>query len=762
MTRTRNLLTLLAGVSMLPLAYISPALAQEDAADESGRDVIIVTTRKREESLQTVPVAVTAFSAEDIASARITSVEDIALLTPGFTFAPLFGGGASTPVIRGQSTTIGEPNVGFFIDGVYQSSRTIMDSLLGDSIARVEVAKGPQSALYGRNTFAGAVNFVTKDPSNDFEGTLELTAGKSGHFDGRANISGPIIEDGLYFRLGGRFFRRDGYFTNELTGGDLDDRRTIVLSGALTATPAPNFEATLRVGYEDTNDGDDPLRFAANNFGPANPTPAPLPDALQGFLGEVPNEQTGFAVSPGFQNRENLTISLSMDWEVADGYTLTSITGYNDFDNATAIDNDYEARSIRFSTGETSQQEFSQELRITSPGDQRFRWMLGGFYYDLDLETDTTDLFVDGAAALAAALAPTPLGGLLPAGGISTTTQTTESFAVFGQLQYDITDRLGFAFDGRWTTEEKTALAVDTNPLTMAQGTFQETANFDNFVPRITLDYQASDDIFLYASAAKAVKTGGFNVVTAAGAILDSERTYQPEKSWNYELGAKTTFADGRVQLNLAGFYIDWNDQIVRALGATFAVLNANAGETSVKGIETELRANLAPGLDFTGGFAYTDSTYDSYNFAILAAFGFDPILDGTRLQFVSEYTANSTLQYTRPLTGDFDWASRIDVSYQSEQSIIQTADAFVGASTLVNLRTGIENDRYSFSIWVENLTNEKSAVTGAFLPNQASRFDTAASLVTPMATPLGFTAFQGLVTSRNPRIWGATVRLKF
>ena len=761
MNRTKKLLTLMAGASALPFVYAAPVFAQDDGAGDSDRDVIVVTTRKREESLQTVPVAVSVFTADDIESARITDVEDIALLTPGFTFAPLFGGGASTPVIRGQSTTIGEPNVGFFIDGVYQSSRTIMDSLLGDSIARVEVAKGPQSALYGRNTFAGAVNFVTKDPSNEFEGTLELTGGKSGHFDGRANISGPLIEDGLYFRVGGRFFRRDGYFTNELTGDDLDDRQTFVVSGALTATPAPNFEATLRVGYEDTDDGDDPLRFAMNNAVPANPTPAPLPDALQLFVGEVPNEQTGFAVTPGFVDRENLTTSFSMDWEVADGYTVTSITGYNEFNNESAIDNDYEARSIRFSTARTEQEEFSQELRITSPGDQRFRWLLGGYYYDLSLENNISDLFVDAAAGLATTLAPTPLGGLLPLGALNTTNESTESFAIFGQLEYDLSDRIGFAFDGRWTTEDKTALAVDINPLTGAASTFEEAANFDNFVPRFTLDYQATDDVFLYATAAKAVKTGGFNVVTVAGTILDSERTYDPEKSWNYELGAKTTLADGRVQLNLAAFYTDWSDQIVRALGATFATLNANAGETSVKGIEAELFANLGDGLDFTGGFAYTDSEYDSYTFGALAGLGVDPVLDGTRLQYVSEYTANATLQYSRPITSDFDWTSRFDISYQSDQSVVQTADAFVGDATTINLRTGIENDRYALFVWVENLTEEDSAITGVFIPNQATRFDTAASLAI-MGPPVGFQAFNGLITSRNPRIWGVTARMKF
>lgn len=757
----KKIVMLLTGASLLPLAFPAPVLAQDDSADGRFRDEIVVTTRKREESLQTAPVAVTAFSAEDIESARITSVEDIAQLTPGLTFAPLFGGGASTPVIRGQSTTIGEPNVGFFIDGVYQSSRTIMDSLLGDSIARVEVAKGPQSALYGRNTFAGAINFITREPSNEFEGMLELTGGKSGHFDGKGSISGPIISDKLYFRAGGRFFRRDGYFTNELTGDDLDDRQTLVLSGALTATPTPSFKATLRAGYEDTNDGDEVLRFIPNNAASANPTPAPLPPALQLFVGEVPNAQTGFAVTPGFNDRENLTTSLSMDWDVGGDYTLTSITGFNDLNFESAIDNDYSARSIRFLSQRIAQEEFSQEIRITSPGADRFRWMLGGYYYHLKTDTSTNDLFIGAAASLAVSLFGSPFGGLLPLGIINDTHETTENFAVFGQAQFDVTDRLGFTFDGRWSTEDKSAFAVDTHPITKVQAIFDDSATFDAFTPRFTIDFEATDNIFLYASAAKAVKSGGFNVVTAAGAILPNERTYDQERSWNYEVGAKTTFMDGRAHLNVAAFYTDWNDQIVRALGATFAVLNANAGATTAKGIEVEVDANLAEGLDFRGGFAFTDSEYDRYTFGALAGLGVNPVLDGTRLQFVSKYTANGTLMYRRPVFADYDWTARADIFYQSDQSIVQTADAFVGDATTINLRTGIENDRYALSAFVENVTEENSAVTGAFITNQGSRFDTAASLFGP-PPPLGFTAFNALVTSRNPRIWGVTARFKF
>jgi iron complex outermembrane receptor protein len=748
---------LLASAALGLILPTATAYAQEAKVT----DEIIVTARKKSESLQSVPLAITAFTAIDIQNAGIDNVEDIALLTPGFTFAPLFGGGASTPVIRGQSTTIGEPNVGFFVDGVYQSSRSIMDAMLGGNIERVEIAKGPQSALYGRNTFAGAVNFVTKKPSNEMSGQVEATAGNGGHYALRGNVSGPLAEDSVYFQLGGVYSKHSGFFTNELTGDNLDERESTILTGALMFTPSENLEIVARIGYDATRDGDDPARFLVSNASPANPTPAPLPPALQLFSGEVPSFETGFAVTPGHSNHDNLILSLSADLEMDSGYTLTSITGYNNLDVDNATDNDYEARSIRYTTQLVDQKELSQEIRITSPQEQRFSWMAGAYYYDLDTTTDTVDTFVDGALGLATALAGSPLGGLLPAGIINNTNEQTQSFALFGYVDFDISEQLTATLEGRWTSEEKQAIAVDTNPLTLTSATFDQTAKFDNFVPRFTLDYQMNDTTLLYGSVSKAVKAGGFNVVTTAGAILDSERTYAPEKSWNYEVGVKTNLGDSTT-LNVAAFKIDWNDQIVRALGATFAVLNANAGKTSVQGIEVELRSRLTDNLDFTGGFAYTDSAYDSYTFGAIAALGGDPVLDGNRLQYVSEVTANASLQYSQPVSDTLDWKSRIDLAYQSDQNIVQTDDAFSGDTTLVNVRTGIDSGNWELLVWVDNLFEEDSAVTGVFIPNQASRFDTANSLVNPTIPVVGFQAFNALAWSRNPREWGVTARYKF
>ncbi len=752
---------LICSTSLLALSLCLPAapgLAQDTPSSAFITEEIVVTTRKREELLQDVPISIAAFTTRDIEKTGMQNVEDVARLTPGFTFAPLFGGDASTPVIRGLSTTIGEPNVGFFVDGVYQSSRAAMDALLANSIERIEVAKGPQSALYGRNTFGGAVNFITKRASNAFEGQAEATYGRKDRIDIKGSISGPIVEDRLFARIAGAYFERDGYFINELTGDDLDEKQTAAVAGSLEARPSDNLRITWRMSYEDTDDGDDPLRFVANN---ARLHTIAIAPAFQFVSGEVPGARSGFAVTPGFFKRNNLTTSLALDWDVGD-YTITSITGYNDLKTKRDQDSDFEARSIRYLNSRVDLEEISQELRITSPQEERFRWMVGAYYYDLDSETNNRDLRTGLGSAIPGV---PPFTSIFSAGLINETQEKTENFAIFGEAGFDLTQDLKATFSGRYSWEEKKVMAVDTNPLTLASGTFEDKANFNNFTPRFTLDYHVTEDALVYGSVARAVKSGGFNVVTVAGLILDEERSYNPEKSWHYELGAKTNWFDNRLTFNAAAFYIRWTDQIVRAVGATGALLNVNAGKTTSQGFELEMSARPAEGLEINGGFAYTDSKYKDYFFAALVSFvGFTPEeaqLAGTNLQYVSKYTANGSIQYTHPIANDFDWFGRVDLSYQSKQSIVQPGGSYVGDRTLVNLRTGVETERYSLTFWVNNLFKDKGAVTGVYTTNPASRYDTAAGLI-GLGPVVGMQAFGALVTSADPRTWGVTARAKF
>ncbi len=761
--QSRLVQTLLGSVAVL--AILSPAggALGQTATDNKTlqEETITVTTRKREESVQDVPIAIEAFTAENLYQQGITNTDELAFHTTGFTMAPLFGGDAATPVIRGLSTTIGEPNVGFFIDGVYQSSRLAMEALLGAQIARIEVAKGPQSALYGRNTFAGAINYVTKEPTNAYEATLEGTGGSDGIYDIRAAASGPLVEDRLFFQLGFVASGRNGFYKNLLTGKDLDKRETEVYAGGLTFMPNDNAKITFRASYEDTSDGDDPLAFIPNNadfFSVSG-----LPPANQVYAGELP-APTHFAVTPGGKDRQNLSLSLNASYALSNGYTLTAVTGFNNLDFTRRVDNDYEARQIAYTTNMVNQQELSQEFRLTSPGADRVRWMAGAYYYHFYSTTQLDDRRVGTLTVLPTILPPPVLASLAGiAGGLQNTTkENTDSIAFFGDIQADVTDRFNISVSGRWTSERKSVAALDITQLTGASGFFADKRRFKNFQPKLTLSYHPADNWMLYASVAKGIKTGGFNVITTSGLVAPDERAYNPEKAYNYELGSKGTWFDGALQIDADVFYIDWKNQIVRALGKNFATLNANAGKTTSKGLEVDMTAHLNSQLVFEGGLAYTDSAYDKYTFGTLAAVGLNPVLDGTRLQYVSKWSGNAALTFIQPLaSGKVDWHTRLEIAYQSNQSAVQPALAFTGARTLGNIRSGFSWDTYDITFWGKNLFKDKSAANGVFLPNPARRSDAVLGLV-GIQPPTGFEAFGALSLAPDPRTWGVTVRAKF
>lgn len=753
----------MAAVSLVALGCPNLAWAQqaEDQPAVESTGEILVTARKREETLQSVPIAITAFTEATIEAAGIDSVEEIAQLTPGFTFTPLFGGGAATPVIRGQSTTIGEPNVGFFLDGVYQSTRSLMDAVLGDDIARVEIVKGPQSALYGRNTFGGAVNIISRPPGNDMSLRATAEIGEYGSFGLKASANFPLIDDKLFARFGINYRKSDGYFTNSLNGQNLDTRRSAILSGTIEARPSDALTIRLRVAHDNTDDGDDAIVFADNNSGPFNLTGPPFPAANQSFIGEL-RSPTAFAVTPGHNDRNLTASSLAIDLDLG-GVTLTSITGYNDLRIDSAVDLDFSAVRARYATTINDTSEVSQELRLTSNGDSRLSWLAGAYYFKLRSETHLEDFWDADALPFASNLAlPAGLRRQLLGGLINDLVETTENYAVFGQLGYKITDQIRITAEGRWNTETKGVDSTDASQLTrLVTGTFADSRKFRKFLPRVTLDFQASDDILIYASVAQAQKAGGFNVVTVSGAILPSERIYDQETAWNYELGAKTSWMNGRLTLNVAGYYIDWSDQIVRALGATFATLNVNAGQTTVKGVEIEMRARPVQGLDLSAGLAYTDSAYDRYTFGSLAFIGLNPVLDGNRLQYVSKWQANASAQYAMPLSDTISWFSRVDISHQSAQSASQVAGSTLGAATNVNVRTGVDFGRVSFRLFVNNLTKEDASPAAAFTPSAAQHLAWVRGAL-GQGPRVGLAAFGGAVSARAPRTWGATVGFKF
>lgn len=725
------------GVAQTPAAQV--ASNAEPAISE-----IIVTARKRAEPLQDVPIAVTVLTAEEIEDAAIRNAEDIARLTPGLTWTALFGT-SGAPVIRGVSTNIGEANVGFFLDGVYQSSRAVMDTLL-DGIERIEVAKGPQSALYGRNTFGGAINFITKPAPEAFEANVEATLGSDGRQEARAALGGPVSGKALAVRAGFAYTSFDGYFTNELTGDELDDRESILGSISLESRPSDDVKLVFRAGYETTDNGDYPLRFVPNNTGFF----APL-NGNQVFRGELPSFDSGFAVTPGYFERDNLNLSFSVDASLG-AHTFTSITGYNDLSIDNLNDNDFSAAVISQNRQQIDQSEWSQEFRLASDYEGRVNWIAGLYYYELESDLVDDNRFL--SPGIDALFAP-PMGPLRALGlgsVLLTNAETTENYAGFGSINIELTERVRLGLAARYSYEEKTLDTFNINPyssLVLADLTLDD--SWDSFTPEATLDFHLNRDAMLYARVAQATKSGGFNGLAN---VTDAERRYDQETSWNYELGVKSTWLDRRLTLNGALFYIDWKDQIVRALGASNAILNTNAGKTTSQGIEIELLARPIDNLDIRAGYAYTDAKYDEYIFGSLVNLGLDPDLSGVPLQNVSKNTANASLQFTAPVAAAFGWVTRLDVSYRSKQNAVQTGDAYVGESTRVDLRTGLESERWEAVLWGRNLTDDDAAASATFIGNRAAGV--------AVLGGAGIQFFNALVTAAEPRSYGVTLRYRF
>ncbi len=678
--------------------------------------------------------------AADIESAGLRNAEDVASLTPGFNMAPLFSGDGSTPVIRGLSTTIGEANVGFFVDGVYAGSRQTMSNLLGNFIQRIEVAKGPQSALYGRNTFGGAINYVTRQPSNEFEGEVEASYGSDGKQGLRATMGGPIGGSGFFFRLVVMSDEFDGFYKNELTGGHQDDRDTKGALGTI-AFKGENIDVALNVVVSKVDDGDSPLRFEENNdffFSFAG-----LPPDFQMFTGEVPAHKDGFAYTPGGVERDQVFTSLKIDWDFGPA-TFTSITGYNDFSNDRSTDTDYSAREYHYTTANNDVNEFNQEFRLTSNSDSRVRWMAGAYAYSLEDDGESNAAYQGFLLGI--------FGGLH-----SQVSQETDTWAIFGSLDWDFTDSLTLSLAARYSNEEKSVKAVDTPLPAGTPGVYENKNDWNSFLPRASLDWRFSDDHMAYISYAYSEKAGGFNIVTVTGNVLPEERSYGPESSDNFEVGLKSTFADGRVQTTFAAYYIKWKDQIVRAVGGAGALLNVNAGKTRSKGFEFELMAQLSERWDLRGGLSYNDSKYDDYFFATLAAIGMDPVLDGNTLQYSPDWTGNISLGYTLPISSGWDWFNRLDANYLDEQTIVQTATAYVGSTSRVNFRTGFSNDNWTFTLWAYNLFEPNTASIGVFTGNPSRLPD-----LFIFGARQGFPAFSPLVTSPDRASYGVTAKYRF
>ncbi|MDQ6647286.1 MAG: TonB-dependent receptor [Pseudomonadota bacterium] len=714
--------------------------------DKTGKLVnlaaITVTATKRVQLLQDVPIAITVVTAQDIESAGLTSAADLPMLVPGITMVPVAGPAASNVVIRGMSSTIGEPNVSFFIDGVYIPSRNALNFLLADNIERVEVAKGPQYALFGRNSFAGAVNFITKKPSNKQEGSISVGVGNYARRDAEAIASGPFSDGSFYhYRVGVARNDFGGFYRNELSGKKLDKTSARGAFLTLDGAPTDRLNGQFNVIYDGMRQRDFAQQFVSNNGAFVRHF-----NDKQQFFGDVPSLTDGFAVTPGHFNRDSILASLTVNYDM-DWATLTSVTSYNRLKLDYNYDSDYSAAKIAMAGTRGPETSISQDFRLVSPGNEHFDWLLGVYYFHLGNDHVDDSQFVGPAA---------PLGGLS-----SDNRERTRSAAMYGTATWHMTSKWDLGLAMRYTRETKSVDAATTSlpdvrhPIG-STALFNASRTFTPFTPGLYLTYKPSKDSTFYASAVKAIKVGGFNTFTANGAIAPNERSYNMERSMNYELGAKFSLLDGRVFLDMDVYRINWRDQIVRTIGSMGALLNINAGQTTSKGVEANLQYDANRNWSFKLGGTYNNAKYDEYMFPIIGLLGGNPDLSGVRLQYSPRYTANMSVINRQPLSNGWSWTTRLDGHYRSNMVAVQSGTATIPAAALFNLNTSIDIGQLRMSLWVDNIFNNKDAPGAVFNGDPATTFQFATG-----QRP-GLQLFQGLVNAPAPRTFGVDFRYRF
>ncbi|WP_404326856.1 TonB-dependent receptor [Aerophototrophica crusticola] len=687
------------GTPMHALRTTTAALALLAAipASAQGVEEIVVTARQRAEDPQRTPLSLTVLGPEAIERAQVDSIADIATRAPGLVVSDPFGRFNPAPAIRGltQPGVGEEPSVGFFLDGVYVSGRSSINLFL-DDVERIEVLKGPQNALFGRNTFGGAVNLVTRKPGDAVEGQVAGAIGNKGRKEFSASVGGPLVAGKLAARASFALDDYDGFYRNALAGGpEIGAEKSTAAALTLRATPTDRLEALLRVSYAEDRDGQPKGWWLQTNCQQRLNAAGVPAGAFTQYCGEIPEDvptQAANAEHFGFR-RDAWRTALTVNYDLGPA-TLTSISAANFETNEFNRDNDYSAALIARAGQLTDRHDWSQELRLVSNDDgEPLSWIAGASRYRFDNETERRDFdYVESRVR--------------PGGG-TRTAEVTDSWAVYGSLSYRLPLDLTATADLRWQRDEKRFATTALPNVGLSD-------EWTMWTPRFALSWQATDDALLYASAAKGAKSGGFSTMAN---ILPTERSFDPETNWTYEVGAKTQWLGGRVTANAALFWIDWTDQQVVAVSSGPFTNNnfytANAAQSRSRGLELELAAAPVEGLDLRAAYTFVDAEFRDYrdtDYFNIPAFAPDGDISGLALPRQSRHQIVASGQYTAALAAGWDGFLGGEWLWQSRQYTENSNLSWIPADGKVNAWVGLEQGGARFTLRVRNLFDDRSA----------------------------------------------------
>ncbi|SNS07575.1 iron complex outermembrane recepter protein [Sphingomonas laterariae] len=705
----------LLSASAMAFGMPATAQAQDDMTGASSAD-IVVTARRREEKLQDVPIAVTAISQAGLDSRGFDAVTDVQQIAPNLNFTPGQGGnsGGIAAFIRGVGENdfiiTSDPAVGLYMDGVY-IARTFgaTTELLG--IDRIEVLRGPQGTLFGKNTIGGAINVVSGVPDGSDVLEADLRYGSYNTVRARTNVEGALTDKlSLGISVLGEF--GEGW-QKVPSGKNLGNKRMVAGRVTLHYDDGP-FDAVLTVDGLHRNQNSTAHSMLAF-------TPTPLSDLQNLLLGPcctVPGriDRTDTTQSLNHDDTDSANAALTLSYDVGAG-TIKSITAYRWVSALFGRDGDASsAVNYAGDIHDEGAKQFSQELQYTTPlfGD-RGNLLVGAYYFRERTRDDTRLVVADGLypAMIAAGFDPA-LATALDLNIDFFNRQKTTNYAAFGNFTYDLTDALTVEVGGRYTYEKKTftqrSLRIySQQPLIPGFYPYTLSEDWDAFSPRASVSYKFDSNVLGYASWSRGFRSGGFNGRPTAEIEIGS---YDPEYLTAYEVGLKSTL--GPVLLNIAAFRNEYKDQQLLVNKTNLNVGYENAGKSRIQGLELELSARVTPRFQISGSLGLLDAKYLEFETVING----QPVdLTDRKLKQAPEITGNLSLVYTAPITDELDATFRADTTYRSLTYIdVENSPLRAPDHAILNLSADFDLpwDGTSLRFAVDNVT-DKQVVTAGF-----------------------------------------------
>jgi iron complex outermembrane receptor protein len=766
-TGTASLLCTAAAIS----ALISlPSMAQQStgntteangATENNSLDEVIVTARRREERLQDVPLSITAFTSQALETMNFKDTTDLALYTPGLEYTDYSLGTSDRSsirqlVFRGLNLANG--------NGVTSGALTFLDGapiLIGDNdvtpdIERVEVIRGPQNVYFGRSTFSGAVNYVTKPITDELSGVVNASVASFDSYDVSTSFEGPLIDKELLGRFTSLVSTRGGEYLNAANSEELGARSTKEFAGTLYAEPSDSFNGKLYLSYANYDDGPSAAAFIPSRLdncavNPAHPTvinyycgtipnannipiwhndsfPASIGPLLYGSVDGGDNLTGGhFDSKPGFQ-MESYGSNLILNAALPDGIQFQSISAYHwalQTASGSSINEDvsllpepspYVLADFSFTEQYT---DFYQEIRFTSAQTQRFRWTVGANYIDAVSLVTVADASQTPAQAEPVGMATYPG---------QTGSKTVGEFA---GLYFDIFDPLTLSVEGRYQVDDRR------DGGTTRPQVFDE-SKFYSVDPRYSLEYKIDPDLTAYVSYARGTRPGGFNsnLLGQSAYVLDqieretgiSSSSYKEETLDTYEIGLKGALFERRLQGSIDAYYGTLTDfqvttpapYITEAGAPISVVLTSNLGSVRIYGVEAEAQWLILPNLKLSPTFAFNQTKILTFPCAACEAITGAPIV-GNELPMAPEFSGALSLDYDHSMGKRLDWDRwfiHSDYVYRKSMNIDYENLIKTGDTTIVNLRAGVANRNTRVEVFVTNLFNNLTVTGGSQDPD--------------------------------------------